>query len=114
MKIGRFWYAPSVDVEFTWAEVAAMISLSESHYDFLCREQSDKGFLNGMRNRMYAEYDGGVATWSPTAKINYRMDSDSADLLAKICERDPALCYKVVQIFRALNDKWLEMNPKPW
>lgn len=114
MKMGRMWYAPSVDVEFTWAEVAAMISFSETHYDYVCRSLSDNGTLNGMRNRFYAKYDGGMGTWAPTATIEVRLDTHDADLLAKVCERDAVMLHKLQQVFGALNDKWNEMNPKPW
>lgn len=114
MKMGRMWYRPSVDVTFTWEEVATMIDLSERHYDYVCRQLSVDGTLNGMRNRFYAQYDGGIATWPATATIEVRLTSTDADLLSKVCERDPAMLYKMAQVFHALNDKWNEMNPQPW
>ena len=114
MKIGRMWYKPSADVTLTWGEVSRMISLSEAHYDGVCRQLSNDGMLNGMRNRFYASYSGGMATWSLNATIEVRLTATDADLLSKVCERDPVMLYKMQQVFRALNDKWNEMNPQPW
>jgi hypothetical protein len=108
------WYKPSVDVTFTWAEVSRMISLSESHYDGVCRQLSVDGKLNGMRNRFYCSYSGGMATWSLNATIEERLTATEADLLSKVCERDPVMLYKLQQVFNVLNDKWNEMNPQPW
>lgn len=122
MKMGRMWYQPSVDVELTWAEVESMILLSEMHYDYRCKSLSVPGegaILNAMRNMFEARLP--LRTGSPddlavrkVTTITYRLTETEANLLAKVCERDPQMLHKMTQVFRALENKWKELNPQPW
>ena len=102
------WYTPSVDVEFTREEVDAMIELSQTHYDYRCKLLSTPGrgaILNGMRNK-FDVIEGST--------ITERLTGTDANLLAKCCERDPAMLYKMTQVFRAIENEWNKMNSQPW
>ena len=35
-EIIKFWYHPTVEVEFSWIDVETLILFSESHYDYKC------------------------------------------------------------------------------
>jgi hypothetical protein len=112
------WYAPSADVEFTWTDVECMILFSERHYDYKCRELSKQGgVLYGMRNMFDARLPlrtGGEDDLAVrrVATITYRLDSDTADLLAKTVEQDPAMLYKMMPIVKILNAEWRKINRK--
>lgn len=116
MKVLRYWYTPSADVEFTWTEVECMILFSERHYDYKCRELSKQGgVLYGMRNMFDAKLP--LRTGSPddlavrkVATITYRLDAGTADLLAKTVEQDPSMLYKLKPIVKALNSEWRRVN----
>jgi hypothetical protein len=118
VKLLRMWYTPSADVEFTWTEVECMILFSERHYDYKCRELSKQGgVLYGMRNMFDARLP--LRTGSPddlavrkVATITYRLDVDTADLLAKTIEADPAMLYKMMPIVKGLNAEWRKINRK--
>jgi hypothetical protein len=103
MKVGRCWYTPEIDVEFTRAEVEALFLYSDNHYDFFCRMESNQyGILRDMRNMFEGR--------PQEATITYRLNIEKADLLAKIAESDPALSAKLVIVVRTLNAKWKELN----
>lgn len=114
MKLLRMWYMPEADVEFTWTDVECLILLSERHYDYKCQELSKQGgMLYGMRNmfsfplNLGTEDDKAIRR---TATITYRLDATEANLLAKCSESDPSLLYRLVPIFKALNDEYLKIN----
>jgi hypothetical protein len=116
MKHLRYIYYPQADVEFTWSEVECMILFSERHYDYKCRELSKEGgVLYGMRNmfdaklplRTGGEDDKAVRR---VAKIVYRLDGTTADLLAKTMEQDPTMLMKLVAIVKGLNKEFRRIN----
>lgn len=107
MRLRKYWFKPQADVEFTWAEVKSLILFSERHYDHKCRALSKEGgVLYGMRNMFHNPVAPGVRNET----ILYRMDAETADLLAKTVESDPAMLHKFMPIVKGLNEKWRTIN----
>jgi hypothetical protein len=106
-------YIAEARVKFTAEEVNALFAASESHYDGLCRRQSQPGgILWGLRNRI--EYP----------PIEQCMSTYDVDLLAKIAEQldlvyrhldssNPifGIPFKLSKIFKVLNDEYKRLNP---
>lgn len=88
MKLAAITYKPSALVTFTKAEVEFMLTCSQTHYDFECRQASSeliphdrnrKGFLIGIRNCIE----------STSEEYEHRLTFRQIDTLAKIIEMPP-------------------------
>jgi hypothetical protein len=116
MKLLNIWYMPEADVEFSWTDVEDLILLSENHYDYKCRELSQRGgMLYGMRNMFHFPIflgDERDKLLRLGAKITYRLDSSDANILAKCAESHPMLFSKLLPVVKKLNNEWRKINAK--
>lgn len=106
MKIDSIIYSPLAVCVFSRADMELLIRCSESHYDWTCRSLSlPGGQLYGLRNR-FAEDD---------THAEMRVNIPEVDLLCKVAESplcDPELQWQLMTTFKALNDKYEELNSR--
>jgi hypothetical protein len=107
METGGFIYYPRIKVQFTEAEVDALMDASKQHYDFECRRQCEPGgIIVGLRNRLVRE-----GAWAEPRAEQY-MTAHDLDLLAKVVQSDgPAkLFVELVGAFSRANDEYRRLN----
>lgn len=103
MKYQKTVYVAEALILFTDADIELLSMAADRHYDHKCRETVKQGgLLYGLRNTLI---DGRVDAILKVAEV---------DLLAKICENNPATREIGVGLRKALhtlNDEYRRMNP---
>jgi hypothetical protein len=83
MRFKRLVWTPTAEVVFSATEVEILAALSVNHYDVSCKRLSKEGgFVYAMQNSIRTQRE-----LYQRDEITVELGNDSAQLLAKCCER---------------------------